>query len=450
MIRSIQWNNDPILGNLYLNFQKDDGSIYNTIVFAGENGTGKTSILETMSEFLNLGSIEPFQYIEYDANGDSFIISPNAEYAKNGWHNRIKKSDNSSKRITSNKSNKASIERDEEDIRHYGCVYSKARSGFQTKPIKYSTTEQIDSDRYDEDNNEDFTSIKQLIVDIKSQDNSTWDRIGARGENITYQQFHLTSKIYRFEKAFNDFLETLKFSGVNETAIDEKKVEFVKNNQSIEIDDLSTGEKQVVFRGSQLLRNSNNLNGGVVLIDEPELSMHPKWQSKVFDYYRGLFTKNGEQSAQMFFATHSENVIRAAVEDKENVLIIILSNENSIIKADKMNDIVLPSVTSAEINYLAFDVKTVDYHIALYGYIQTKTGKSRIVEADTWLSTQPEYNSMLHEKIDSYGTNNYKTLSTYIRNAIDHPDSGRVYNDEELTISIQFLRSVCKRLSLTP
>ena len=451
MIRTIEWNNDPVLGNLKLDFQKEDGTIYNTIVFAGENGSGKTSILESLSKFLNLGSIEPFNKIEYDTNNDTFTIVPANQHAESGWHTRTKKSDNSSKNIMSNKNtNRQSIDSDEDDIRHYGCVYSKARSGFNTKPVKSSTTQQIDSDKYDEDNNDDFTNIKQLIVDIKGQDNSAWDKIGARGDNITYQQFHPTSKIYRFEMAFNNFFETLKFVGVNEDFAAEKKVEFFKNNQSIKIDDLSTGEKQIVFRGTQLLKNSNNLDGGTVLVDEPELSMHPKWQAKIFDYYRGLFTKNGKQSTQMFFATHSENVIRAAVKDKDNVLIIILSDENGTIKADKMNDIVLPSITAAEINYLAFGVKSIDYHIALYGDFQTQTGKSRIEEADLHLAGQQEYNSALHEKIDSYGHSNYRTLSTYIRNAIDHPDSGRIYTDFEFGISIELLRNVCKRLRSMP
>lgn len=64
MIRKIKWNDHAILGNLELDFTKPDGSVYNTIVLAGENGTGKTTILETLSTFLNLGSIEPFEYIK--------------------------------------------------------------------------------------------------------------------------------------------------------------------------------------------------------------------------------------------------------------------------------------------------------------------------------------------------------------------------------------------------
>ena len=40
MIRSIKWKNHDVLGNLELSFTKPDGSIFNTIVLAGENGAG--------------------------------------------------------------------------------------------------------------------------------------------------------------------------------------------------------------------------------------------------------------------------------------------------------------------------------------------------------------------------------------------------------------------------
>ena len=59
---------------------------------------------------------------------------------------------------------------------------------------------------------------------------------------------------------------------MDETVGDEKRVSFSKNGNSIKIDDLSTGEKQIVFRGAQLLKKSKSINNGVVLIDEPELN----------------------------------------------------------------------------------------------------------------------------------------------------------------------------------
>lgn len=450
MITNIQWDNDLILGNLDLSFTKDDGTPYKTIVLAGENGTGKTRILQTIATFLNLGTIEPFKSITYDVGGVKYTITPRDVNASIGFHIRTKEGEDVSTNVNGHKGDLNKIKEDVLDIRHYGCAYSKARSGFNTKPVKSTTTQQLDADSYDNDDTDDFTSIKQLIVDVKAQDNSSLDKLTSKGEYTNYEDFHRTSKIFRFEDAFNNFFDTIKFEGVDEEATDEKKVTFSKNGKNIAIDDLSTGEKQIVFRGAQLLKNSKNLNGGIVLIDEPELSMHPKWQSKVFDYYTGLFSQGGMQRSQIFFATHSENVIKAATKDLDNTLIIILSSDGGVIKADKMSKMVLPTATAAEINYLAFGVHTVDYHIALYGDFQLQTGKSAIAAADTEIESQPEYVPAQHEKIDAYGPG-YKTLPTYIRNKIDHPDSPRVYTEAEFARSILLLRSICGRLrGITP
>ena len=119
MITEIKWNNHPVLGNLKLNLTKSDGTPYKTIVIAGENGTGKTTILETLSDFLNLNSIEAFEYIKYEINGEIYKIIPNNTNPQFGFHKRIKESDGSEITITSNKHNRRdSIDADEFDVVH--------------------------------------------------------------------------------------------------------------------------------------------------------------------------------------------------------------------------------------------------------------------------------------------------------------------------------------------
>lgn len=65
-IRKVKWDNHPILKKLELNFVKSDNTTYNSIIIAGENGVGKTSILQTINTFLNKGTFEYFEYIEYE------------------------------------------------------------------------------------------------------------------------------------------------------------------------------------------------------------------------------------------------------------------------------------------------------------------------------------------------------------------------------------------------
>ena len=46
--------------------------------------------------------------------------------------------------------------------------------------------------------------------------------------------------------------------------------------------------KQIVYRGCFLLKDVNSISGAFVFIDEPEISMHPNWQSRIMDYYKGI------------------------------------------------------------------------------------------------------------------------------------------------------------------
>lgn len=453
MIRNIKWNNHDVLKNLELDFTKPDGSIYNTIVLAGENGTGKTTILETLLTFLNLGSIEAFDYINYVADGVPYTITPKPDdNPQLGFHSRKNETDGTTRVIRSNRNNNPqSIDSDPADLRHYGFSYSKARSGFNTQKVKSTTIQQLDSDKYENDSKDDFTSIKQLIVDIDAQDNSEWMRITESGVGTSFTTFKQTSKKYRFEKAFNEFFDTVKFKGVDNTNPDEIKIIFEKHEKAIPVDSLSTGEKQIVFRGAHLLKNINSMSGGIVLIDEPELSMHPKWQQKVLQYYRSLFNKNGSQDVQMIIATHSEYVLRSALEDRDNVLIIVLSDDNGTIHSKNITaPTILPTITSAETNYLAFGILSVDYHIELYGYLQNKTRNLTVKNCDDYIFAQTAFfNPALHAKASSFTnqrgqTVNYQTLPTYIRNLIDHPDPTLNYTQEKLKCSIELLIELCR------
>ena len=131
--------------------------------------------------------------------------------------------------------------------------YYESRSGFTTNKVKSVTTSQLDSNKYENDANENFTSIKQLIVDIDTQDNSDWMEICKSNTPKSLNEFLQPAKLSRFKNSFNNFFENLSFSRVDNSSTDEKRI---------------------------LFKNSNSINGGIVLIDEPELSMHPIWQKR--------------------------------------------------------------------------------------------------------------------------------------------------------------------------
>lgn len=455
MIKKIKWANYKNLSNLELDFTDCNGKPYNTIIFAGENGTGKTTVLDSLATFLNLGTVEPFKFIKYSVNSKEFLVSKIKKdrrewYDESGFHDRINLSKHERKSIYSgHSSDRDKVFLDKEDVRSYGVAYSKARTGFKTKPVVSTTVEQLDNVKHDIDEVDDFTVIKQLIVDIDTQDNSDWMEITKSERDKDFESFKKHSKLFRFEDAFNNFFDKIKFVKVDNTDPSVKNIIFNKNGTNVLIDELSTGEKQVVFRGAQLLKNMNSLNGGVILIDEPELSMHPLWQEKILDYYRGLFTVGNNQTVQMFIATHSEYIVRSALKEKLNVLVIVLREENNKTIADRIiAPSKLPIITAAETNYLAFNIASVDYHIQLYGYLQTIIKNTKVNACDNYIAQHASYNHVYDKIVPNNPTarnpGTTETLCTFIRNAIDHPDSGRTFTDNELRKSIEIMRDILR------
>ena len=85
-----------------------------------------------------------------------------------------------------------------------------------------------------------------------------------------------------------DFDIKIKFSGID-TIIDKNGTDFTvyfsnHTSNKIKINELSTGEKELIIKAFylHLLEPTNK----VILIDEPERSLHPKWQRSIMDLYR--------------------------------------------------------------------------------------------------------------------------------------------------------------------
>ena len=69
---------------------------------------------------------------------------------------------------------------------------------------------------------------------------------------------------------------------------------------------------------------------------------------------------------------------------------------------------------------------------------------SSIRDTDNHIIAQPQYNTAIHQKPYKYRTTTYQSLSTYIRNAIDHPDPTHSFTQEELRTSIELLIELCR------
>lgn len=116
------------------------------------------------------------------------------------------------------------------------------------------------------------------------------------------------------EKMFYDLLEKNV-----EIKIDGNEVFFREKGTSLTFDQLSEGYKSIIIFVTDLLfRLSKNTNDkiqitnskGIVLVDEIDLHLHPKWQRAIINKLRKLFP-----NIQFIFTTHSPTIIQGASED---------------------------------------------------------------------------------------------------------------------------------------
>jgi predicted ATP-binding protein involved in virulence len=92
---------------------------------------------------------------------------------------------------------------------------------------------------------------------------------------------------------------------------------YFKNKQGQEFptSNLSTGEKTLLSKILYLALY--NVKNKIILIDEPELSLHPIWQEKVLGIYEAFAKRNNNQ---IIIATHSPHIIGSAKNEYIRIL----------------------------------------------------------------------------------------------------------------------------------
>lgn len=92
---------------------------------------------------------------------------------------------------------------------------------------------------------------------------------------------------------------------------------FKKNNDTFDLMDLSSGER--IYALNVLALAFSVTNHSIVLFDEPENSLHPKWQSKIMKDMWALISKVSVDS-KLIVATHSPLIVSGAANDHTHVL----------------------------------------------------------------------------------------------------------------------------------
>lgn len=349
-IRKIQFTNNPILGDLALDFTDHEGKVFNNIILAGENGAGKSVILNTIYNFSNLSldnnKRDEKRYFEIEIPNDDLIIiynnfnfkryfnfpvidnifKVNIDYSiPNNW---------SQINITCNNKNgpisgiPGTLFSEQNTRKLLKTIFSDVEINFTPRNINSVTSMTVDNEQGNsiKSTSNLASEITQLLVDIQaidSEDLSDWARHNT-GSVVNEDIIDLRMK--RFTSAFEYMFPYKKYKKIL-TNNGKKDVIFEENGKEMTIADLSSGEKQIVFRGGFLLKDKLSSQGALILIDEPEISLHPSWQLKIMSYFKMLFSNKEKQTSQIIVATHSPFIIHNA--NRFNDKVIILQKDSS-------------------------------------------------------------------------------------------------------------------------
>lgn len=363
-IKSLELVNDPKIKNLKLDFTVDN-VVQDTIIFAGNNGCGKTTILDNIYSLINYNIVSNSERESGLIKSIIILNNEEIEIIKNNILNSDRKGANennclsllektnefeyivdfSGERGTYGRykffaiTDSGKREIDSYSIMHKGKLeklmstfYSTANINYNLNPVNSITTIDLDLDKNNiKTENNIGTDVKQTFVDIYNLDAQDFQKWASENIGNKIDESKMFVRINRFSNAFSYMFSNLKFDRIINSN-DHKDVLFRNNKgDEIRIDDLSTGEKQIVIRGGYMLKYQKSIQSNFILIDEPELSLHPEWQKKILQFYKRLFTdENGSQTAQIFVATHSPFIVHNFSRYNDKVVVLNKDENDNI------------------------------------------------------------------------------------------------------------------------
>lgn len=294
-LRKLYIENHNMFKDFNIGFDNDNKALP-IIVLAGINGTGKTTILEYINDFVKNLSTNNKSFIKfdrYDEEEDKTVIETL------NYESSLKEYKIGSRLVEQ-----------EAPIKQYfenNIIYLPTDTHHNIKPIENIITEYL----------------KQVV----------WE------DNNTPQEAYIEIKGF-INSIFDEFSINISFDSLDKN---EKVIFTNKNGDKFPLNKISTGEKTLLSKAFYLF--IQNIRDKVILIDEPELSLHPSWQSKILKLYEKFAE---EYNCQIILSTHSPHIIASAKNEYLRILQIDENNNISVISDLKAH--------GRDINSVLFDV----------------------------------------------------------------------------------------------
>ena len=294
------------LRDISINFEKNDEPL-DLVVLAGSNGSGKTRILESILDYFQ----KIVNYIENENVAGVFFETDEQNCLNQGYDS------NMLYLILNYYNDENNFERGrkvvEENLKVFPkIIYVPTETNFQKVEIaspmlvrEYKFLNIVDTG---------------LIKDVPSYIATRIIEMANDQEDTPMQEIR-TAVFKEINEIFEILDLDIKISGISKNA---KSIPIFTNSSGdkFDINELSSGEKQLFLR--TLAIRMLNPENSIILIDEPELSLHPKWQQRIVDVYRKIGKNN-----QIIIATHSPHILGSV--RKENIILLDKDDDGKIV-----------------------------------------------------------------------------------------------------------------------
>lgn len=294
------------LRDISINFEKNDKPL-DLVVLAGSNGSGKTRILESILRYFQ----DHLNYKQNNIEAGIFYEEKEKNCISN-VRDFFYRLESFSYCETNDPLCEKHIEiKNKLDILPK-VIYVPTEINFQKMNTASTTLVQ----EYK------FINIvnTNLIKDIPSY--IATKMISAMLKNKNEKVGDVQKKVFN---EINEIFENLSIDvKVEDISQDGRNITLFTNSSGdkFDINELSSGEKQLFLR--TLAIRMLNPENSIILIDEPELSLHPKWQQRIVDVYRKIGKNN-----QIIIATHSPHILGSV--RKENIMLLDKDDEGKIV-----------------------------------------------------------------------------------------------------------------------
>lgn len=413
----------------------NDGTGLTTIV--GENGCGKTTILDAIACSLLEYKAEGFDISDMnDSNKETEItietkdtfnvksVFPNSSFDAKGFKfiGKTREKSNQNKLLSLIMTDQLYISTDDEKPKPGSPdLRMKVTNSFGTKRFNELDVLYLDKNRLYQTRAGTYndTRFDRIMDDFNFQYYKNQDNV----ENLNKM---LNEKIKKelsnknLENAINKFKEisghSLKLDFID-NYLPFKKANLVvetPSNMQIDLASLGSGYEMMFSLIYSFYMSKQSGKKLIILIDEPELHLHPRLQEKFVDFILEI-----SKESQVILTTHSPLLIKQ-LSYNENVKNIVLKKEKEVKEFDERK---LSYVSSNETNYLAFDLPSEEYHNELYESLMEKYSTSNVIKRfdNEFFIQQKKEDKIYPWKKQP----NQVSIHTFIRNQIHHRKDNR-------------------------